>query len=597
MKVNRIVAAASSAALLGALAACGGGGSGTGAPAQSSNPPPSGGLTAANSVSGKAIDGYLVGATVCIDENANGACDTGEPTTVTDANGNYTLAADSTATGKKLLVTVGPSTRDLSRPNFTFPASFTLSQIAQFGTTQNISPLTTMIVAQMETGLSQAQATAAVQTLIGSTIDPNADYVAGGDTATSSLATQIIDKMTSFATNGALDPAAVRNVLNAIVTAGNVASVTQADVDAQASKPVYAVADAAAILSRPTYSLSSYSVPYFSGGSTTQGATLQDVRQTVNGSLQVTQQERPFGSTTFQNIAGTTYYDYLTGAQDTPGSQSVVAGKYDSIAGEYQMKADGTWTSLLSDTQLHAALPLTTIGAALGGTDPNTGIGFTVEYRSVDVSGQPLSSAAPFRFGLLDLWTEPQLTGAQFSAGTKAYEGLLSHTVDQVILPVFLPSCAPPVVPGQTNCGNNQGVVEDGVVDFVAASPSTVYTSAQQAIGLSLVSSDASTTVVLQSNGQATINGQSISWTTYSRSPNVLVLDIPPATLASLTDGNVTTLTAPLLSGAKLVVALHAGHFQFGWLYLNTYADTSIQFSSNLPAQITSAIDALVAPN
>ena len=33
------------------------------------------------SLGGKIIDGYIKGATVCLDENNNGACDIGEPST------------------------------------------------------------------------------------------------------------------------------------------------------------------------------------------------------------------------------------------------------------------------------------------------------------------------------------------------------------------------------------------------------------------------------------------------------------------------------------------------------------------------------------
>jgi hypothetical protein len=42
-------------------------------------------------VTGTAIDGYLSGATVFIDANGNGQLDAGEPSTTTDAQGNFTL--------------------------------------------------------------------------------------------------------------------------------------------------------------------------------------------------------------------------------------------------------------------------------------------------------------------------------------------------------------------------------------------------------------------------------------------------------------------------------------------------------------------------
>lgn len=41
--------------------------------------------------SGTAVDGYIANATVCLDTNINGVCDTTEPTTTTDANGDFSF--------------------------------------------------------------------------------------------------------------------------------------------------------------------------------------------------------------------------------------------------------------------------------------------------------------------------------------------------------------------------------------------------------------------------------------------------------------------------------------------------------------------------
>ncbi|MEC8104037.1 MAG: hypothetical protein VXZ24_07080 [Pseudomonadota bacterium] len=45
------------------------------------------------SLSGKAADGYLAGARVCLDLNNNTACDDGEPTATTSAGGSYWKAS------------------------------------------------------------------------------------------------------------------------------------------------------------------------------------------------------------------------------------------------------------------------------------------------------------------------------------------------------------------------------------------------------------------------------------------------------------------------------------------------------------------------
>jgi hypothetical protein len=50
-----------------------------------------GGSGSSSSVSGKAIDDYISGATVCIDSNQNGSCDTGETSTTTDNEGGFSF--------------------------------------------------------------------------------------------------------------------------------------------------------------------------------------------------------------------------------------------------------------------------------------------------------------------------------------------------------------------------------------------------------------------------------------------------------------------------------------------------------------------------
>lgn len=72
-----------------ALAACGGGSDSSPAPTPAPTPVPT---------SGKAVDGYLAGSTVFCDINKNGAADTGEGTTTTDANGNFTFASGCSGT-------------------------------------------------------------------------------------------------------------------------------------------------------------------------------------------------------------------------------------------------------------------------------------------------------------------------------------------------------------------------------------------------------------------------------------------------------------------------------------------------------------------
>ncbi|HIE5949126.1 hypothetical protein [Burkholderia cepacia] len=564
-----------------ALAACGGGGDSS--PSQSS----AGGTTPTTptpTVTGKAIDGYLAGATVCLDLNNNGACDSGEPSAVSDAAGQFSISYSGDATGKTLLVQITPSTKDLSRPaGFQFPATFTLSQTVQPTSSQVVSPLTTLVSAQMQTGLSRAQAVAAVQGLLGGRIDPNADYLVNNDTATQSLAAQIVDKLGTFATNGTVDAATVRNALNAMVAKGSVASITQDDLAAQAGKAVYQVADASGVLGIPTYAFVDYLISFFGGYNPTPGSTNQalvrDARQIVNGALQVVQQENlPVGSNTWTSV----------------GLGAYNGGKYDGLAGEYALKADGTWSALVSETQRLAPQPLSHIGTTLSGTDPASGIGFTYEARSVDLSGKPLSLAAPAVPGFIDFSHAAQLTGAAFPNGTTAYLGIQTYSADRVVLPVSVPMCDNAVVQSGLVCGGVPAYMDGSTIVMTSGSSSTTYTSVQQAVGIALAGLNVGLgTIQLSADHRVVVGNTSGTWSQYANNPNVLVLDFATADVSALTSGN--GRLQPLALGAKLVVALRAGRLQVGWLYPSTYTDKSLQFASGLPGPLLTALNSVIA--
>ncbi|RQU31024.1 hypothetical protein DF147_31430 [Burkholderia cenocepacia] len=565
-----------------ALAACGGGGdSGAGQPSTGGGSTPT---TPTPAVAGKAIDGYLIGATVCLDLNNNGVCDSGEPTAVTDGTGQFSIPYSGDATGKMLLVHVTPTTKDQSRPSgFQFPATFTLSQVVQSATSQVVSPLTTLVSAQMQTGLSRSQAIAAVQILLGNQVDPNADYFANKEATTQALAAQIVDKLGTFATHGAVDAPTVRNALNAMVAKGSVTAITQGDLATQAAKPVYQIADASQILAKPTYSFVDYLVSFFGGYNATPGSTNQalvrDVRQVVNGALQTDQQENlPAGTDTWTSV----------------GLGAYNGGKYDGLAGEYVLKADGTWSNLIPETQRLAPLPLSSIGTTLSGTDPASGIGFTYEARAVDLSGQPLSIAAPAVPGFYDFAHAPQLTGATFANGTGAYVGLETYTADRIILPISIPMCDNAVVQSGLVCGGAPAYMDGTTIVMTSGSSSTTYTSVQQAIGTALAGVNVGLgTIKLSADHRAVVDNTPATWSTYANNSNVLVLDFAAADISALTSGNARL--QPLVLGAKFVIALRSGRLQVGWLYPSTYTNKSLQFASGLPTSLSSALNSVVA--
>ena len=84
-------------AITSALAACGGGGGGSPAP---------------STISGKVIDGYIEGATVCLDLNGNLACDPGEPSDTSKKDGSYSLSYNGSVDGLVVIADVGDNAKD-----------------------------------------------------------------------------------------------------------------------------------------------------------------------------------------------------------------------------------------------------------------------------------------------------------------------------------------------------------------------------------------------------------------------------------------------------------------------------------------------------
>ncbi|HJV37099.1 hypothetical protein [Geomonas sp.] len=143
--MKKQILAAAAFVMVGALAGCGGGsGSGTSAA----------GVAA---VSGKVADGYLVNATVFMDKNGNYKLDAGEPSTTTDANGNYTLMVDSADIGKYPIVAMATQGVTMDKDTNQAVANSYLLSMPKFsvsGTVNSnfISPMSTELREMMETG-------------------------------------------------------------------------------------------------------------------------------------------------------------------------------------------------------------------------------------------------------------------------------------------------------------------------------------------------------------------------------------------------------------------------------------------------------------
>jgi hypothetical protein len=583
-------------ALSAILAACGGGGGGNGNGGSTGGSPSTGGSTtppASNQqqLAGKAIDGYLAGATVCFDNGA-GACDATLPSTTTDANGNYSMPYGSAnITGKKLLVVVSPSTKDLSRPGYTFPASFQLTSIVTDPTTAtNITPISTMVESMMESGLSEQQATQQVSTLLGEQVNLSADYIATGDTTALNFATQVVNAVTSAATNGTTDPNTVRALMQAMVV-NNTLTPSAAQVAAQLSQPVYSPTDASQILAKPTYGLNGY-LPFGPQGpnmSITGQAIVEDVRQIANNALTTSQQ------------------------QYTNGNWSAAdPSQFNAMIGAYELKGDASDFTSYIPLANYGALPLSNVGPQLSGTDPNTGINFTYEFRTVDLSNKPLATAAPIVYSITPLWTANQMTSTNFPQGTSAYQGILSYATDRVVIPVWSNDCGATSVSNGEICpsqgGSPVGAFMDGnTVVPVSGSQDQPYANLNAALGQVISSEGGGLNFVLAAggivqqpqqsggpNGIVTTMVPIGTWTQYSRNANVAIITFNAGVIPT---NYMDPLTAPLQAGASEVVAIVHGHLMTGWYYPTSYAAKAVQFANGLPQMLIDTAQAVATSN
>lgn len=156
-----------SIALAVILTACGGGG---------------GGAAGGNSIlKGKVVDGYISGATVCLDLNKNGVCDAGEPSGKSGVGGSYTLEYPSSAVLAGVPVIVDVPVGAVDESDGVIAKPLFLSTPAD--SAEIISPFSTLAVFHMKfnPGLTYKQSMDAItQKLLGSdvVIDPAKDFVA-----------------------------------------------------------------------------------------------------------------------------------------------------------------------------------------------------------------------------------------------------------------------------------------------------------------------------------------------------------------------------------------------------------------------------------
>lgn len=171
IKLNTLALALAGAAML-TVAGCGGGGS------NSSNSDGGGGGASTKSVPVTVIDDAIKNATVCLDANLNGSCDSGEPSGKTDDKGQVVLQVPTEDAGKyPILAVIGTDAEDVKYGPIKTP--FTMQAPAdQPGV---VSPLTTLVQTVIaNTGATSAEAEASVKAQTGLNVSLFADFTKDG---------------------------------------------------------------------------------------------------------------------------------------------------------------------------------------------------------------------------------------------------------------------------------------------------------------------------------------------------------------------------------------------------------------------------------
>jgi len=130
------------------------------------------------SLNGRVAVGYLSDALVCADLNENWACEADEPLAHSNNDGRFTLHASSGDEPVTIIaeavkgVTMDRLTGDPVPHDFTMAAHVDLSKDQQF-----ISPLSTLVVHEMNEGMSYDDAKQEVSDILLTGLDPTANYL------------------------------------------------------------------------------------------------------------------------------------------------------------------------------------------------------------------------------------------------------------------------------------------------------------------------------------------------------------------------------------------------------------------------------------
>jgi Ca2+-binding RTX toxin-like protein len=189
-------------------------------------------------VKAKGQDGPIAGGTVFLDINGNGIQDSGEPTSTTDAAGNFTIeiAGDFDLNGNGILDPEEGKYVIVGGTDAVTGQAFTGILKAVPGSTM-VTPLTTLVAALVDTGLTPEEAQTLVKTSLGlpstidlATFDPIAAAQAGSSEALAVLAAQVAVQTTMTqlsASYQAIYPTADVSALTNSIVYASVSAISQ----------------------------------------------------------------------------------------------------------------------------------------------------------------------------------------------------------------------------------------------------------------------------------------------------------------------------------------------------------------------------------
>lgn len=402
-------------------------------------------------MSGKAADGYLVGANVCLDLNANMACDTNEPSAQTLTGGVFTLTIPNgvDAAAHPIVVQVSASTIDQDT-GAAVGKPYVLS--APAGEPDFVSPLTTVVHGMLlqNPSLSIEDVETQVKLAIGAGAEVSlfADYVAAEDAGNSTaddyerlhLISQVAAKALAESHEVVMAAAASQNVDATASSAELIALVTNAAIDNLAGAAL-AVDQAGDSFNIAAVTVTKADVTDL-GDQVEQAAAAASATPTSIQSL-LTQgvywiwadeedDEFEYGRLAAGTEAGRLterffYYDETTWVEST-GESADEASAYLTASG---------WVET-PDTAENFRVTYQAEGSAilnLGDT------GFTLKYTAseIDVAGKPIKDYLRFE---AHTFVADSISGAPvFSSGAKAYQVNFIANTDAYVIDKWMDDC------------------------------------------------------------------------------------------------------------------------------------------------------------